>query len=95
MLEEVLTRIKEAEAKAAEILAQAEKEIRKIETRNYANIQQMRDSINVKISKAVTDLEHEILKSAEDAAASIEKPAKQIIQKAKDLVVSFVIGGAS
>ena len=95
MVSEVLKRIQQAEAEAAKVLRCAEENSRKIEARNYTAIQQVRDNINIKINHAVKALEDELLRGSATVEASVEAPAKLKLQKAKDFIVSFIIGGAS
>jgi hypothetical protein len=95
MVSDVLKRIHQAEAQAAEILQCAEEDSRQVEAKNYTAIQEVRDNVNVKINHAVKTLEDEILTGVSAAEPSIEIPAKPKTQKAKDFVVNYVLGGAS
>jgi len=95
VVSDVLKRIQEAEASAAEILRCAEENSRKVEARNYTAIQQVRENVNIKINQAVKRLEDDILAGVSAAEPSIETPAKQKLQKAKDFIVDCVLGGSS
>lgn len=95
MIEEVLKRIIEAEAEAADILMNAEKQVRKIEERNYADIQKMRDDISMATSKMTKALEQEALGHTANTTVSIAAPTNQKIRDAKDFIVNSIIGGTS
>ena len=94
MIGDVLMKISRAEAEADEICKHAERELRKIEARNYADIQKVRDEVSAKMAHAVKTMEQDALIRAR-ATVSIENPSKQKIQSARDYIVSYIIGGAS
>ena len=94
MVGEVLKRIAEAEAKAADVLKDAEKQVRKIEERNYAEIQKLHDDTNLETGKTIRVLEQEALgKPQADITVSITTPSKQKIESAKAFIVNSIIGG--
>jgi len=95
MVGEVLKRIIEAETEAANFLKDAEKQVRKIEERNYADIQKMRDDMNMDTNKIIKALEQEALGSGANITASVATPSNQKMREAKDFIVNSIIGGAS
>lgn len=95
MVVEILKSIIEAEAKASDVLRDAEKQVRKIDERNYADIQKLRDDMNSETGKAIRKLEQEVLGNpSADITASISTPTNQKIQDAKAFIVNSIIRGA-
>ena len=91
----ILERITEAEAKAADVLKDAEKQVRKIEERNYADIQKLHDEMNAETNKTIRELEQEALgnKPTANIVVSITTPSNKKVQDAKAFIINYIIGG--
>lgn len=94
MVEKFLKRIAEAETEASRVLKDAENAVRKIEERNYAEIEKLRNEMNMEIIKAVKEIEKAATANAEENITfSLSEPSQQKIKAAKEFIIDAIIGG--
>lgn len=94
MVDNVLKRITKAEAEAASILNDAEKAVRKIEERNYADIEKMRNDSILATTKEIKALEQEAVGNPEvGATVSLAAPTETRVKSAKKFIIDLIIGG--